>query len=200
LYSTFGRTPPDAPYSSPSSSTTEVIDANGNPVLNDDGTTRTVTTDTSVLIGNEPAGRIITSTTNDSNVTNSWKVKGAYFTFRVGPTFWIPITSRFRASVSVGAAAVYSGTTYTVTQTLVPDFGPEITDTKADDTNKFLPGYYVDATLQYDLTERAGFYAGAVMQSTGSYTQDITAENANYSTKIDFADQSGFRAGMTIRF
>jgi hypothetical protein len=200
FYSTYGRTPPGAPYSSPSSATTEVIDAKGNPVLNEDGTTRTVTVDTSVLISNQPDGRTITDTVNNTNVTTSWRIKGAYMTFRVGPSFWVPITTRLRAGFSVGAAAVYSGTTYSVNQTLVPDFGPDITDTKLNETDQVLVGYYADATLQYDLTERAGLYAGAVMQSTGSYTQEIDSENASYSTKIDLANQNGFRAGLSIRF
>jgi hypothetical protein len=63
-----------------------------------------------------------------------------------------------------------------------------------------LPGYYVDATLQFDLTERTGFYAGAVMQGAGDYTQNLNSAAAHYSTKIDLAKQQGFRGGMTIRF
>lgn len=199
-YSLFGVTPPDPPYSSPSSSTTSVVDASGNPVLNDDGTTRTVTTDTSVLIGNEPAGRTTTTALSDSSVTNRWKVKGAYYSFRAGPTVWIPITTRLRASLSAGAVLVYSGTNYTVTQTFQPELGAEISDTSTSDAYKLLPGYYADATLQFDLTERAGFYAGAVFQSAGSYTQTIDTENAHYTTKIDLANQNGVRAGLSIRF
>ncbi|MDO8542530.1 MAG: hypothetical protein Q7S40_18980 [Opitutaceae bacterium] len=200
FYSLYGVTPPDAPYTAPSSSTTTVLDASGNAVVNADGSTQTITVDTTVLLGNEPAGRDTSSATNDTNVANRWQLKGAYYTFRAGPTLWVPISSRFRASVSLGAAVIYSGTNYTVTQTLQPDFGAEISDTHTSSAYKLLPGYYADATLQYDLTERAGFYAGAVFQSAGSYTQSITNETANYATKIDLGNQSGLRAGMTIRF
>lgn len=200
FYSLYGRVPPDAPYSSPSTATTNVVDAGGNAVLNDDGSTRTVTTDTSVLIGNEPAGRLVNTQTNDNRVSNRWKIKGAYYTFRAGPTVWIPITTRLRASLSVGAALVYSGTSYTVTQTFAPDLGAEISETDFSEAYKLLPGYYADATLQFDLTERAGFYAGAVFQSAGSYTQAVQSENANYNTKIDLANQNGVRAGLSIRF
>ena len=200
FYSLFGRLPPDAPYSSPSSATTNVVDAGGNPVLNDDGSVRTVTTDTSVLLGNEPAGRTTVPVTNDVSVSNRWKVKGAYYTFRVGPTVWVPITTRLRASVSLGAALVYAGTDYTVTQTFEPELGAEISDTSSSAAYKLLPGYYADATMQFDLTERAGFYAGAVFQSAGSYKQAVDTENAHYTTKIDLANQNGFRAGLSIRF
>lgn len=200
FYSLGGAVPPDAPYSSPSTATSTVVDASGNPVLNDDGSAQTVTTDTSVLLGNQPAGRLSSSLTGDAQVTNNWKVKGAYYTMRAGPTVWVPISTRLRASVSVGAAVVYSGTSYTVTQTFAPDLGAEITDTATSNAYKLLPGYYADATVQFDLTERAGFYAGAVFQSAGSYTQNVSTATANYATKIDLANQNGVRAGLSIRF
>lgn len=199
-YSLFGQRAPEGPYSSPSSSTETALDASGNPVLNDDGSVRTITTDTSVLIGNQPAARTITNVFDDTRVLNRWTLKGAYYTFRAGPTLWIPITTRLRASISAGAALVYSGSTYTVTQTLEPEFGAEISDTSSESDYKLLPGYYVDASLQFDLTERAGFYAGAVFQSAGSYTQNVETASAQYSTKIDLANQNGVRAGMSIRF
>ena len=66
--------------------------------------------------------------------------------------------------------------------------------------SKPLPGYYADATIQFDLTERAGFYAGAVFQSAGSYNQNIDTVTNHYSTKIDHANQNGVRAGLSIRF
>ncbi len=200
VYSLFGQTPPDAPYTSPSSSTTTVVDASGNPLLNDDGTSRTVTTDTSVLIGNEPAARFTGTALDNSSVTNHWKLRGAYYTFRAGPTVMLPVSSRLKATVSLGAAMVYSGSTYTVTQTFTPSAGADISDTSTSNAYKILPGYYADATVQFDLTERTGFYAGAVLQSAGSYTQAVDTTNAHYTTKIDLANQHGIRAGMSYRF
>lgn len=200
FYSLYGVTPPDAPYSAPSFRTENILDAAGNPVVGPDGTVQTVSTDTTVLLGSEPAERRSTQGESAEAVTNRWKLKGAYYTFRAGPMVMVPITGRFRASVSVGAAVVYSGTNYTVTQTFQPEFGAELSDTHTSAAYKLLPGYYADATVQFDLTERTGFYAGAIFQSAGSYTQSITNETANYATKIDLANQNGLRAGMTIRF
>ena len=199
-FSLFGQVVPDAPYSSPSSSTTSLLDASGNPLINEDGSAGSVTIDTSVFLGNEPAGRTSSIATDTTSVNNRWKLKGAYYTFRVGPTLLIPFTTRFRATVSAGAAVVYSGSKYTVTQTFDAPMGADITDTSTNSANKLLPGFYADASLQFDLTDRSGFYAGAVMQSAGSYTQSIDTANAHYSTKIDLANQSGLRAGMSIRF
>ncbi len=199
-YSLFGQTPPDAPYSAPSSTTVSVLDASGNPVVNEDGSVSTITTDTTVLLGNEPAGRTNTTVTDDTSVSNHWRVKGAYYTFRAGPTLLFPISTRLKASISAGAAMVYSGTTYTVTQTFQPALGAEISDTSNNAAYKILPGYFADATVQFDLTERTGFYAGAVFQSAGSYTQSIDTANSHYATKIDLSNQNGVRAGMSIRF
>ena len=95
---------------------------------------------------------------------------------------------------------VYSGSDYTVTQTFDTPLGADISETNSTNAYKLLPGYYADATLQFDLTERTGFYAGAVYQSAGSYTQTIDTTNAHYSTKIDLANQNGYRAGLSIRF
>ena len=154
----------------------------------------------SVLIGNEPAGRVTKTSTDETSVSNRWKLKGAYYTFRAGPTLLLSITNRLKASVGVGAAVVYSGSSYSVTQTLTPSAGGEISDTSSSEAYKLLPGYFADATVQFDLTERTGFYAGAVFQSAGSYTQSIDTDNAHYSTKIDLANMSGFRAGLSYRF
>jgi hypothetical protein len=199
-YSLFGQTPPDAPYSAPSSTTTSILDASGNPAVANDGSVSSVTVDTTVLLGNEPAGRTTNATLDDTRVSNRWKLKGAYYTFRVGPTVWLPFTTRLRASLSLGAALVYSGTNYTVTQTLEAPLGAEISDTASNNAYKLLPGYYADATVQFDLTERTGFYAGAVLQSAGSYTQGIETDNQHYATKIDLSNQNGVRAGMSYRF
>ncbi|MBI4621932.1 MAG: hypothetical protein HY736_01770 [Verrucomicrobia bacterium] len=200
FYSLFGQTPPAAPYGSPSTTVGNLLDAGGNPVIGEDGAIRTVTTDASVLLGNEPAGRTTSETTDSTSVSNRWKVKGAYFTFHAGPTVWLSISSRLRASVSIGAALVYSGTSYAVTQTFQPETGAEISDTSTSAAYKLLPGYYADATVQFDLTERTGFYAGAVFQSAGSYTQNLDSASAQYSTKIDLSKQNGLRAGLSIRF
>ena len=169
-------------------------------MLNDDGTTQTASNDSTTLIGNQPVNRTTTTAADTTSVTNNWKLRGAYYTFRAGPTVQMPFTTRLSASLSLGAALVYAGSTYTVTQTFTPATGADITDTSSNTMSHMLPGYYADATVQFALTERAGFYAGAVYQSTGAYTQTINTDASHYSTRIDLANQSGLRAGMVIRF
>jgi hypothetical protein len=87
-----------------------------------------------------------------------------------------------------------------VTETFIPEEGADITVTEANQTSKLLWGYYADATFQYDLTDRTGFYAGAVFQSAGSYNQHLQSTISDYTAKVDLGNQNGLRAGMTIRF
>jgi hypothetical protein len=191
-------------------------------VIGPDGTPTTITTSVndSTTIPNKPttsnnarpteenAGTAPAATTTDpfvATVKNHYKIKGAYYTLRVGPTFIIPVTAKFRFSLGVGAALVYAGTTYTVDSEFTPtkDETP-ITRTDSGYDKKALPGYYLDANLEYWITERTGLYAGAIFQSTGSYKQNITSEDTlaevNYSTNVDLTTQTGMRLGMNIRF
>ncbi len=200
LYSLYGVTPPAPTYTAPSSTSQTVVDANGIAVTNADGSTQTITVDNTVLIGNTPVNRATSTAASATSVTDNWKVKGAYYTFRFGPELFIPIGSHFHADISAGPTVVYAGTTYTVTQTFTPDIGADITQTDTSAEYKLLPGYYADASLQYDLTDRTGFFAGAVYQSAGSYTQGVHSTTANYATKIDLSNQNGLRAGMSVRF
>jgi hypothetical protein len=200
LFSLNGQAVPDAPYTSPSTGTFSVTDANGAAVLSPDGTAQNVTTDTSTLVSSQPVERRNSTTRDSTSVTNRWRVRGGYYTFRAGPTIFLPITPRLKANLSLGAAVVYAGSTYSVSQSFAPDTGAEISDSSENTTSKLLPGFYADASLQFDLTERAGFYAGAVLQSTGAYTQNVNTTAAQYSSRIDLANQSGMRGGMTIRF
>jgi hypothetical protein len=176
------------------------LDSAGNAVLNDDGTAQSVTTDTTVLLTNQPLRADPKVTTDSSSVSSRWKLSGAYYTFRAGPTVQFPFSNRFKASFSAGAALLYAGSTYTVTQTYTPETGADVTDTSKSTMSHLLPGYYADATLHFDLTERTGFYAGAIVQGAGEYTHNVNSTAAQYSTKIDLAKQQGFRGGMTIRF
>ena len=189
-YTLNGQTPPPPPYNGPS--------AGSSGVIGPDGSITTTAVDNTTLLGSSPLGRVTTVT--NGTVFNRWKVKGGYFTFRAGPSATYAITEKLKATLSVGAALVFVGSTYTVEQIYKPEVGDDIVGTVDSTTNKLLPGYYADATLEYDFTERAGAYAGAVYQSNGSYDQSIATTDANYVTKIDLASLSGFRMGMNFRF
>lgn len=193
LYSLYGQTPPAAPFSSPGTSTSQTV-------TGADGTSQTISTPSEVLISSDPVGTSTATAPNTDKVTDNWRLKGAFYTFRGGAELWMPFTSRFRAGVSLGAAVIYSGTNYSVTQTYQPEIGDAVITAENDSTTRLLPGYYADASLQFDLTEKAGFFAGAVFQSAGSYTQHLNTAASQYATKVDFANLNGIRAGMSVRF
>jgi hypothetical protein len=181
-----------APYSSPST-TSETI-------TNDDGTTTTVTTDTTVLLPKDYSSRNTSSVLVPGSVTNRYKLKGAYYTFRAGPTLVLPITQRLQASISAGAALVYAGTTLSVQQDFQPDTGDLITVTEQQTRTHFLPGYYLDADVSFWLTEHAGLYLGALYQNSGDFSQDLKTTNSNYVARVDLSSLQGFRMGMNIKF
>lgn len=203
LYSLDGAAFPDAPYSAPSSTTETVKGPNGETVYTDppnNTTAETRTVDTSVLLGNEPVNRSETEKVVEGAVVNNWKMKGAYYTFRAGPTLAYSFTEKLKASFSAGAAMVYAGSTFTIQQEFTPDTGETINNTVSDSKSRVMAGYFADANVEYWMTERAGFFAGAVFQSSGSYKQSVKSDNVDYQSKVDLNNLSGLRAGMNIRF
>jgi hypothetical protein len=184
LYFLNGQTVPAAVYKAPSILT----DENG------------VVTDTSVLLAQKPDSRVFTTETDDVSVFNYWQLKGTYLTFRAGPTVVFSFSDRFRVSVSAGPAMVYVGTTYTLEQTVIPDVGDSISYTIKDLGDDLLTGYYVDANLDYVLTDRAGLYVGAFFQGSGEYSQDLKSAGSSYSTRLDLNGLKGLRAGLNYRF
>jgi hypothetical protein len=134
-------------------------------------------------------------------------LRGAYITFRAGPTLFVPISERFSASFSAGAVLVYAGSSYEVSQTFKPETGDEIgldptQPLLASTTSKLLPGFYADANLQFTLTDTAGFYFGGIYQSSGDYDQEVETPDglSKYTARVDLSKLQGIRAGVTFKF
>ena len=201
VYDLFGQTPQTAGTSSPSATTINVTDANGNQILDSTGANVTQAIDTSVLIGNQPLARTTSTVTDVVSVVDHWKLHGSYLTFRTGPSLVYAFNDHLKASLSVGPALIYAGSMYNVTEVFTPASGDPIIDTLSNTTAKLVPAYYADATVQYDLNETTGFYFGGVYQNGGSYMQTASSTNAGtYSTRVDFSNQNGFRGGLSFKF
>ena len=201
-----GQTMPVAPpaYSAPHTIQVGRVDADGNPVLDGKGNQYIDYQDASVLLGNVPLGRT-TTVINNGIVAGDWLLKGAYFSFRAGPKFCYRITDRLRFTLGAGLALIYAGTQYTVVQVYIPQDADSVFALADEDESKLLVGYYVDATLQYDFTDRAGFYAGAVYQTGDSYTETASLSDRNgstgaYKALVDLSSLQGFRMGMCFKF
>jgi hypothetical protein len=152
-----------------------------------------------ILLGNQPIGRDTTVTAIDT--TNRYFTEGAYYTFRVGPTIVFPLTSKFSLNASAGPALIYSGETMNVLEDLYITTGEEYFQLYQHENTHILPGYYVDVNLEYQLTDTAGFYVGGLWQGAGSFKQEVASGvGTEYSSRIDFGSQEGFKGGMTVRF
>jgi len=136
-------------------------------------------------------------TAGGANVLGNWQVKGAYFLLRFGPQIRTQITERFGISASIGVAGAYSGTRYSVFESVtVPDVADPITEEIAETASKYLTGIYADVNVDWAATERTGLYAGASMQQLGSYDQTVGGRTA----KIDFGSAVGIRGGINYKF
>jgi len=189
-----GPPPAGAPYSAPSST----VDASNQTA---DNSTLLDTQPNQNTDPNNPNPSRQTSTAHTTGeVTDQWHVKGAYFTIRAGPKITVPMfADKLQISVSAGPALVYAGTTFSVVQTInTPSVNSSTT--VSDGYSTLLPAYFADADVEYWLTERTGFYAGAVFQASTSYGQSIASPNGAFHTNIDFGNEEGMRAGMDFKF
>jgi len=205
-YDLFGQTVPSGPYTAPSTVSQNII-SNGQILINSGGDPITETIDTTTLLGNVPLNRTQTMETDNVSVEDHWKLHGAYLTFRAGPALTYNYNDHLKFTLSAGPALIDASSTYTVTEVLTPLTGAQIIGTFQDVQDKLLPAAYADATVEYDITERAGLYFGAFYQVSGSYTQtvsgyaeDSTDSNGSWQTKVDFSGQQGLRGGLNFRF
>lgn len=205
-YDLFGQTPPPAPYSAPTPISPGVVDSTGLSVTDQSGNAESQTGDNSTLLGDAPLTRSTTPNT-PTLISNHWHVHGAYLSLRAGPSLIWNITPRLHLSLSAGPALIYAGSDYEVTEIFTPNTGVPISDELSDVESKVLFGYYGDATLQFDITDRAGLYIGSYYQNSGKYDQTINSQvvngvsvSADYTTRVDMTNQSGLRTGLTYKF
>lgn len=185
---------PTAPYTAPMTSTQVVYDSNGLVKLNSNGSPMTITVDTSVLLNTTPTR---TTTQSTGQVSGHWQIKGAYYTFRLGPVFQFPVTERFKISLGFGGAVAYVGSTYKADEEIiVEDVTNPITNVEEQTRNLLLPVIYADADAEYWVTDRTGLYLGATYQRSKSFDQTLGGRSAT----VDMGSTSGITSGLTLRF
>jgi hypothetical protein len=204
-YDLFGQVPPAPPFSSPQTISQAVIGAGGTV---ESGTTTTSATQSAIqqiLLGNAPISRDVD--TQDSTTINRYFTEGAYYTLRVGPMITFPGGSHWKLNVSAGPDLIYLGSEYNVLEDLNLGTGEDYTTLYQKFNTKILPGYFVDVDVQYQLTDTAGFYLGAIYEGAGTFSQSVPSGNdpntgvgLAYTTKLDFGNQEGLKGGMTVRF
>jgi hypothetical protein len=132
-----------------------------------------------------------------ANVSGNWQIKGAYFLVRVGPQLRAQLSERFGLNASLGLAGAFSGTRYSVFESVqVPDLTDPITEERVDSKSAFLGGFYADLNVDWVANERTGLFAGVNMQNLGGYDQEVGGRTA----KIDFGSAIGVRGGLSFKF
>jgi hypothetical protein len=148
--------------------------AGGKPVANADGTDRTET------------------------VNGYWQVRGVYYLFRAGPFIRVPLTRRFSVSASAGYMGAYAGSKFRYEETMtIPEVSAAYTTGDVVKNNQhYISGFYGDLNIEWWLSTRTGFYAGAAYEKMGDYTQIHDGRRAD--VKMDGG--AGFRFGVITRF
>ncbi len=188
FYPLNGQVAPPAPYSAPSFGQT--LDADGN-VAGSDGI------ETTTPLVAVPAFSANTSLAGGAAVQGNWQIKGAYFLFKLGPAVRTQLWSRLGLSASAGVAGAYSGSRYSVVESMtLPDVADPISVTEESIESKFLSGFYADVSLDWMINERTGFFGGVTMQQLGDYDQSAGGRTA----RIDLGNTVGLRGGINIRF
>ena len=153
--------------------------------------------ESTILLGDTPIATASTTLANGANVLGNWKVKGAYFLLRVGPTVRLSLGERWGISASAGLAGAYAGSRYSVVEEFtMPDAASPITEDVSSSDAKLLGGFYADVNVDWVATERTGLFAGVTVQQLGSYEQEVGGRTA----KIDFGSTSGIRGGLSYKF
>jgi hypothetical protein len=118
-YDLFGQVPPAPPFTSPNTATQSVTPGSASA-------SQTQTVNEAILLGNVPLNRTITET--PVLTENRYFIEGAYYTFRIGPTLFLPITKHWTLSVSAGPALIYSGSELNVLEDLTLANGETCSD------------------------------------------------------------------------
>jgi hypothetical protein len=198
VYSLNGQAPPITFPTTQSGTGTQLeYDSNNQPKFDPTGAQKTTTVDNGLLLSQQPIPGSSTTTTTQALVHGQWQVKGAYYSFRIGPLFEMPLTERLRLTIRVGGAALVVGSTYTAAEDLyIDNVNPHIAIVETKTHTVVLPAWYADAGAEYWLTERAGFYLDATLQRSQSFDQNLGGRTAT----IDMSSTSGVTSGLTLRF
>lgn len=192
VYSLDGATPPEAPYSAPSTTTVTSRDANGNEV--------SLTIDNTTLLANLPYRHETTVTPSGAEIDGFWQVRGAYFGMRVGPWLRWTMNRHFSVRAAAGVTYTYAGLNARYDE-LVTSLELEIplrAMNRTTQATKFdLYGAYATLDAEVWLTESTALFVGAAYESMNRKVQMVLDER---TADVEFSSSTGFRIGITKLF
>ena len=145
------------------------------------------------------ADRRITTVPNGANIQGEWEVKGAYYSIRVGPEIRSHISEKLAFTAGAGFLGVYVGSDFSVTETLDLDGYPTFTTIQVNATENMtdlIAGFYAEATVEYWITQRTGFFIGATYESVDDFVQAFGGRTAS----VLLGDATVVRFGIIHRF
>ncbi len=150
-----------------------------------------------VPIDQLPSDRETITIENGATVFGNWKINGAYYVMRVGPSVRIFFTPRLAVSFEGGFAAAFVGSRFQVEESVeIEGLDTPIMITEEEDETEVLTGYYGAGAVEYWMTDRTNAHAGAAYESLGRYQQSVNGRTA----EIDVGSTITVRLGLTTRF
>lgn len=187
FYRLYGTAPTGA-YNGPKFA--DLLNAEGGLVL-------TNGLETTTPLDQVPVERRSITTANAATITGSWKINGAYYIVRMGPTVRVFITNRLAFSFDAGLATAIVGSAFEVRETVeLPDVANPISTTERAEKSALLTGFYGSGTMEYWMTDRTNAHAGAAYEALGNYQQSVGGRDAD----IDIGSTITVRLGLTTRF
>jgi hypothetical protein len=193
VYSLLGATPPAAGYVGPTNDTTTIT--------NPDGTTTTVSVDTTTYLGNRPESRDETDLPSGAKVEGFWQVRGAYYSFRSGAWMrWQP-NPRLALRISAGASMTALDTYMRYDEQLMLDSNtatdPISNKDQSDAQNDWVPGAFGSLDFEWWISRRTAFFAsiGYDYYADGS---DLSLGDRTASLRVESG--LAIRVGVTTRF
>ncbi len=189
IYQIYGDFP-GTPYQSPTY--TDLFNDLGNLILQDG-------VETSVPLQQVTADRTISVTPNGAFVDGTYKVKGAYYSIRLGPEIRSHLTERLALTAGFGFVGAYVGSDFTVTEVLDTTNltvlnGVGFTDTKQ--YKDFIAGYYGEIAVEFWLTPRTALFLGGAFESLDEFVQSVGGQTAT----ISLGNNLIVRIGVITRF
>jgi hypothetical protein len=156
-----------------------------------------VNTETTTTLNNTAENDDDSTENQNVVVRGIWKIKGAYFTVKLGPQVTAMLTRSLGVRASAGVAGSYVGTTYSATESFtVPTKTTDLSTSETSTANKLLPGYYANIDATWTINDRTGMFAGVSYDNLGEYSQRLSTR----TSKIDLSATAGIRGGLNIKF
>ncbi|WP_221028808.1 hypothetical protein [Actomonas aquatica] len=189
IYQVYGAVP-DAFYQAPTFE--DLFDDIGNAIVENG-------VETTVPLQQITADRTITVTPNGAFVDGSYKVKGAYYSIRLGPEIRTHLSEKLAVHAGVGFIGAYVGSDFTVNEVLDMS-GYEVASTisvsESNEYKELITGFYGELNIEYWLSPRTSIFLGGVYESLDDFVQNLGGRTAS----IVLGNNLIVRVGIITRF